>query len=574
MPSGSGQRVFSRSRTGCRTCRLKKVKCDEARPQCQRCRRLRRFCDYSNQTELVAASSNKSMQANRGELVLQLPAFSSSACSISLTAVDHEAIRYFRTTFARRNHTKNPDYSVYSVIFNIAQAEPLVMHTVLALACRAIQPRGEATTISRRKNWNHLFHYSSALGRLKEELERSPDGNESFHFDACFTALYVMVVYEQHFSDDGFAGLAHHLQGAAMVLRHCGHHIRRDLDAEALATPLAICQRGSERRLSLYSARILIWMSLCDSTAATYGIGGSFNAALNEILGSNHPEGIERLHTFSNSLFRVVWGEAYPQTGGPAQTCIRGVELDWLATGDRDDAGICGVELDWLATSDCDDTGIRGVELDWLAGIGGVELDCLRFVRPSLSYVLPQTELTDDIENRSVFELTVCCSRARYSLADLARAVQAGDVQASRACARATKSLIQYLAARYRELLEVASGLLPCTDHSHRLVANLRGIVPHYHAAVIVFSRLAERVVPGYPVSVDIGLHADSIMSLARQAYRHQGSDAMARIAWPLLVVSLETTTHEPTRNWIRARSSDLVEQTSDLVEVGQKNQR
>ncbi|KAM3549019.1 hypothetical protein ARSEF4850_009083 [Beauveria asiatica] len=478
MPSGSGQRVFSRSRTGCRTCRLKKVKCDEARPQCQRCRRLRRFCDYSNQNQLVAASSNKPMQANRGELVLRLPAFSSSACSISLTAVDHEAIRYFRTTFARRNHTKNPDYSVYSVIFTIAQSEPLVMHTVLALACRAIQPRDEATTISRRKNWNHLFHYSSALGRLKEELERSPDGDESFHFDACFTALYVMVVYEQHFGDDGFAGLAHHLQGAAMLLGHCGHHIRRDLDAEALATPLAICQRGSERRLSLYSARILIWMSLCDSTAATYGIGGSFNAALNEILGSSHPGGIERLHTFSNPLFRVVWGEAYPQT-----------------------------------------------------------------------------ELTDDIENRSVFELTVCCSRARYSLADLARAVQAGDVQASRACARAARCLIQYLAARYRELLEVASGLLPCTDHSHRLVANLRGVVPHYHAAVIVFSRLAERAVPGCPVAVDVGPHVDSIMSLARQAYRHQGSDAMARIAWPLLVVSLETTAHhQPTRDWIIAR--------------------
>ncbi|KAH8707812.1 Aspercryptin biosynthesis cluster-specific transcription regulator atnN [Beauveria bassiana] len=485
MPSGSGQRIFSRSRTGCRTCRLKKVKCDEARPQCQRCRRLRRFCDYSNQTELVAQDAMQANNHRGGQLILQLPAFSSSVCSISLTAVDHEAIRYFRTTFARRNHTKNPDYSVYSVIFTIAQSEPLVMHTVLALACRAIQPRDEATTIiSRRQNWHHLFHYSSALGRLKEELEKSPDSNEAFHFDACFTALYVMLVYEQHFGDDdGFAGLAHHLQGAAMVLRHCGHHIRRDLDAETLATPpLAICQRGgsSERRLSLYSARILIWMSLCDATAATYGIGGSFNAALNEILGSDDPEGIERLHTFSNSLFRVVWGEAYPQA-----------------------------------------------------------------------------ELTDDIENRSVFELTVCCSRARYSLATLARAVNAGDVDAAQACTRATKSLIQYLAARYRELLEVASGLLPCTDHSHRLVANLRGIVPHYHAAVIVFSRLADKVPDSPPVFVDVKPHVDAIMSLARQAYRHQGSDAMVRIAWPLLVVSLETT-HQPTRNWIIARFQSM----------------
>lgn len=43
--TGSG-RNGPRSRNGCWTCRTKKVKCDEARPRCLRCIRLRLFCDY------------------------------------------------------------------------------------------------------------------------------------------------------------------------------------------------------------------------------------------------------------------------------------------------------------------------------------------------------------------------------------------------------------------------------------------------------------------------------------------------------------------------------------------------
>lgn len=424
-------------------------------------------------------------------MILHLPAFSTSPSSISLTATDHEAIRYFRTTFARRHHTKNPDFSVYSIIFNTAQSEPLVMHTVLALSSRAIRPRNQTSTAPREQDWSHLCHYSSALGRLKEEIEKGPESDESFNFDACFTALYVMLLYEQSFGGDGFAGLTHHLRGAAMILQHRGHMIKRDL--ETLATPLAICRRGAEQGLSLYSARILIWISLCDASAATYDVGGSFNAALDEVLGRTDPGGIESLHSFSNALFRIMWGKEYPQN-----------------------------------------------------------------------------ELMDDIENRSVFELMVSCYRARYSLAVLAQSLRAGDVEASHNQTEATKLLIQFVAARYRELLEVASGLLPSTDHSHRLVANLRGIVPHYHAAVILLHRLTENG-PIAPVLADPKAHVNAIMSLAQQAYRHQGVDAMVRIAWPLLVVALETQ-EQPTRDWILSRFNSMVglsknmERTEDFL--------
>lgn len=40
-------RLPPRSRTGCWTCRTRKVKCDEGRPVCGQCARLGHSCDYS-----------------------------------------------------------------------------------------------------------------------------------------------------------------------------------------------------------------------------------------------------------------------------------------------------------------------------------------------------------------------------------------------------------------------------------------------------------------------------------------------------------------------------------------------
>ena len=46
--TGSPQtRLPPRSRRGCWTCRVRKVKCDEGRPRCNQCTRLNHVCDYS-----------------------------------------------------------------------------------------------------------------------------------------------------------------------------------------------------------------------------------------------------------------------------------------------------------------------------------------------------------------------------------------------------------------------------------------------------------------------------------------------------------------------------------------------
>ena len=418
-------------------------------------------------------------EASGMAMTIQLPEFQSSASSLELTAADHEAIRYFRTTFARVHHTKNPDFSVYSIMFTIAEREALVMQAVLALGGRDIESRRPESKSSgqlvRQQRWGYLRHYSAALRRLADSLLTGPHGQSLPDLDVSCTALYLMLLYEQKYGDAECHGLSNHLRGAAMIFRQWGQTISEQLDAPQLGNLPVLSRNADSGHLSLYSARIIIWISLCDATAASYGIGGPVNVALREILAypGKHPvaEDVERLHTFSNSLFRTMWAQSYPQV-----------------------------------------------------------------------------ELLDDIENRSVYELMVCSSQARYALAELAQAKDDNRQYFLDAAMSTTK----YMTTKYSELLEVASELSPSTDSSHRLVANLRSVAPHYHAVIVLLAQLAGNDAFIYG-GVDVAAHIASVLKFARQILRHENDEAVMRIAWPLFVVALRTNSrHE--RDWILAR--------------------
>ncbi|OBR09645.1 Zn 2cys6 transcription factor [Colletotrichum higginsianum IMI 349063] len=131
--AGEG-RSGPRSRNGCWTCRTKKVKCDEQRPNCHRCMRLRLLCDYAPRfklpkrgkarkdrsvpSQLIMPSASSAMSAERGgggdsspswlptwahaatylSQSKSLSLFSPEApamgvCSLDLSSADHEAIR-------------------------------------------------------------------------------------------------------------------------------------------------------------------------------------------------------------------------------------------------------------------------------------------------------------------------------------------------------------------------------------------------------------------------------------------------------------------------------------------------
>lgn len=499
----SDGRSGPRSRTGCWTCRAKKVKCDEQRPTCKRCVRLKRLCDYAPRQK-VKKQRGVPLRESQGPASIELPRSpglvvarqsaerprspaswyrrklqslrlisikSEAACSLMLSSDDHEAIRYFQTSLATFGHTKNPKFSLYSIMFRIAEDDAMVMHMVIALAGREIEYLQECEGISETRK--PVLHYSNALRMMAEAIEQ--EGIEN-RVDSILTTLLLMLMYEQRFGDRSGVALSNHLSGATSFLQHrCRDLLQLPAPSfENRAAPQALINpyhsSCSPNRLSLYSARTIAWISGIDATAASCGLGGQFNAALlrafskgmseNDAVTFSPIDKFSQMHRFSSSLYRTMWGDSYPQA-----------------------------------------------------------------------------ELLDDVENRTVFGLRGECTLLRFMIASLASPDQIDDATARKRISSVEREIRQ-VGIKHAELMEVASELSIDTNHNHRLVANIRCIVPLYYAAVLEFLRITRF---DQPLDGRQRHALRETMNLAFQAFQYEGEQATSRIAWPLFIAALET---------------------------------
>lgn len=440
---------------------------------------------------------------------------------IELTSDDHEAIRYYRTSLCKLYHTKNPKYSVFSVMFTVAARSQVVMHMILALAGSEIDLKRstshgrkgedkckELGRISKIKS-RALHHYSLALRLMADVVGQGAEGSTCVDLDSILTAVYLMLMYEQMFGSR--RGLSNHLAGAAIIVRHhCAHLIQPRLLAPEVLEPgghprqqLAFSHPSSSqpRQISQYSARLLSRVALSDAAATSYGIGGDVIEALYQSLGlqvladfdSNRLETFDSLDRHAATLYRNVWGESYPEV-----------------------------------------------------------------------------EAAEDVENRPVFAFYGACLQLRFMISQVAECVGVlnGGVAREEVMDK-LHATIQATGSRFADLLEAAEGLSIATDPSSRFVTNLRFVLPHYHAVVLEFLRLTSlRTEPSHAAQSQNqgqGLFLSEpqraalrgIMTLAVQAFRHEGDEAMLRIAQPLFMVALETddVLH---REWVLERFEGL----------------
>lgn len=257
-----------RSRAGCWTCRSPTVKkrCDRRRPICGRCERLKIPCDYAPRPTLAECrkvnrstssaqstlSSIDNVASPTGSSAAQAvynsspvsvdgstptisdnspeaahlpliqgtcsasPASSHSVrtsthtagCTLDLCEEDHEAIRYFRTDFAKLHHTKNPEYSLISLMFKIAQVESMVMHMVVAIGHQEMDCRRHQCSISAQHASSN--HYGQALRLMADAIVPSSDSTKDL--DTILTALWLMLIYEQQFGDERCRAYLSHLR--------------------------------------------------------------------------------------------------------------------------------------------------------------------------------------------------------------------------------------------------------------------------------------------------------------------------------------------------------------------------
>lgn len=233
---------------GCRTCRIRKVKCDEEKlfvpgqeePQCRRCTAARIVCEWKGGPipRGPAKRPGKDPRSVEAQMVRQSvpsPARSLSptgaagnsiqaANSLVISDFDRSCLNYLQDSALVVILGKHWPWSTVSYAYHkIAVKEPMVMSMMLATTSSEInrsrlydRDKTEGPcTIESLSDMDSRLHYGRALSGLREALK--PDVKPPEQIEAIFITLWMMIDYENRFGS-GTAGINIHIRGIESLL--------------------------------------------------------------------------------------------------------------------------------------------------------------------------------------------------------------------------------------------------------------------------------------------------------------------------------------------------------------------
>jgi hypothetical protein len=235
-----------------------------------------------------------------------------------LDKADRDAIRHYRTSFTSTYDTKNPAYSVPSVIFKISLSSLLVTHMVLAIG--AHQSRSLLKGGLDRKcqqSSKAQYHYGRAIKLLGDQVVGTLCSSQ---LDAILAALWLLLVYEQRFGDSNET-ISNHLHGIGAILTANVQRSSAFLPAQEGSGGVCSLELVHDKQeISYISYRLIVWLTSIDAQAASFGLGGHLNELLACRFGLGNPSKAEPswsafhsdIYERSAPLFEHVWGVDYP----------------------------------------------------------------------------------------------------------------------------------------------------------------------------------------------------------------------------------------------------------------------
>ncbi|KAG4423737.1 hypothetical protein IFR04_003162 [Cadophora malorum] len=191
------RRGLPKTRTGCRTCKQRRIKCDESRPACQRCLKAGYICDGydskkspsprdSSKRELLPKTTNSpgSPIANRSTVRILLPAQPSlQSHAPGAQPQDLEYFQYFQeqTVLELCGGFDEPLWNRF--ILQACQEAPFVRHIALSLAAQGRAEKAKLALNQPQKEGGSahesyaLRKYSSSLPQIRQYLAgtKNPD---------------------------------------------------------------------------------------------------------------------------------------------------------------------------------------------------------------------------------------------------------------------------------------------------------------------------------------------------------------------------------------------------------------
>ncbi|KAK1705922.1 uncharacterized protein BDZ83DRAFT_594062 [Colletotrichum acutatum] len=151
-------------RTGCLTCKVRKIKCDESRPSCKRCTATGRKCDgYPHVADLTDVSSSSPGSGPSVVLTVQPSRASPGVSSPS----DNRALQYFAEAVGPLLSGAVDPYFWTHIVMQFSTFEPAVTHSILAISDLYEQFHTGTDEIVAPRDYSFAVrHYNAAMREL------------------------------------------------------------------------------------------------------------------------------------------------------------------------------------------------------------------------------------------------------------------------------------------------------------------------------------------------------------------------------------------------------------------------
>ncbi|KAK4244446.1 hypothetical protein C7999DRAFT_17307 [Corynascus novoguineensis] len=210
-------RFYSKVRSGCLTCKKRKVKCDEAKPHCRRCTGTGRLCEGYRPDR---ASSPMAVAAN--------PA---SQTGLFASPVERRSFMYFQSQACKPLGGKFNSSFWGREVMQAAIHYHSIRHLVIALG--AAYEMFEAGTLGQETQLT-LQHSNYAIRQLAT-LNQAPDA-PSAEATCCILTASVLFIYLASIQGR-FLEAFQHVRSATKVLQDFERSSRQDPNASPTASP-------------------------------------------------------------------------------------------------------------------------------------------------------------------------------------------------------------------------------------------------------------------------------------------------------------------------------------------------
>ncbi|CAG7954649.1 unnamed protein product [Penicillium olsonii] len=358
-----------RSKSGCSTCRRRKVKCGEEKPVCRRCSALRLNCEWGVPVKRGRSTQIRNLEPApiaseypicplpkvedlvdfqpdvflpslspiswAGDVMpldsAHIPTFyppapipslypslnmDNLACanSMTLNSLDRQYFQYFPSSSLVHYYMKGWKWSSFCHLYEgPAASNKVIMRMILAIAACDMHRNGLVTRSPGRPTADDhgRYHYGLAVKEFRQLLE-TPRQVSLDEVETVFATVFLMIAWEWQFGHS-VRHLQLHLQGVRSLLETHPRLFRiKDMNEMFLAPEIQTPsnENSTVARVSFIPEQFLLWILYIDASCRPTGLTESLN---DWVVQSGNPAlHPDHLYRCARLWGRCFWGEQYP----------------------------------------------------------------------------------------------------------------------------------------------------------------------------------------------------------------------------------------------------------------------